>query len=186
MNIQGFIQLSCGRWFTQRTCHPLGGMTSEAQAAQLEISSLKEDELEVVNLCKTAGFDPKLALCAARLSWQSQGFSSQPQENGTLLMVPMASNASEQQGQLLQQGADGAVRQLNFHIDADQRLILTGVHDQRVLEEQIWFASPNLRLRISILKQVGQLVQATWYSEVRMGEVATPASDKRVTSVSTP
>lgn len=186
MDIQAFIQLSCGHWFTQRTCHRLGCVTSEAQTAQLEIKALNAEESDVVDLCKAAGFDPSLALCAASVSWQSKGFQPQPQEDGTLLMVPIASNSSGKEGQVWQQGADGPIRQLNFHIDLEQRLVLTEIQNQMDLEEHVWFASPNLRLRVSFLKQAGQLVQATWYSEVRMGGVVAPTSNEIAASVPAP
>lgn len=186
MDIQAFIQLSCGHWFTQRTCHQLGHFTSEAQTAQLEINALKLNVPDVVCLCEAAKIDPDLALCAARVSWQSQGFQLQSSEDGMLLMVLFASDAAGQQGQLLQQESHGPISQLNFDIDSEQRLVLTGSQDQMILEERVWFASPNLRLRNSLLKQSGQLYQATWYSEVRMGGLPAPDPTEIAASASTP
>ena len=169
MDIQAFLQLSCGQWLSQRTCHPLGQATSEAQTAQLNIEILDLDNANVAGLCKTASVDPAFALCAAKLSWKSTGFQVEKPEHGTLLMVPISSTQSGQQGQILQQVAQEPISQLDFKIDSEDRLILTGMQDQLLLEEQIWFASPNLRLRLSLLNQAEQLHQGTWYSEVRMG-----------------
>ena len=168
MDIQAFIQSSCGRWFTQRTCHPIGDLSSVAQTALLKMDLLNLADAKVVSLCSNANIDPALALSAARISWQSTGFQPQPQEEGTLLMAAISSPQSARQGQILQQVSQGPIAQFNFQINADQRLILKGLQDPFVVEERVWFASPNLRLRVSLLKQAEQLQQATWYSEVRI------------------
>lgn len=183
MDIQAFIQQSCGRWFTQRTCHQIGNLSSDAQSAQLCVEKLSLEDGAVLELCKAAEVDLTLAQCAAKISWQGQGFLAQPQEAGELLMVAL-SNVSNQ-GEILQQVGSAPFMRLNFHIDEDQRLILTGTQDQLHLEERVWFASPNLRLRISLLKQANQLYQATWYSEVRMGVLPEPAPEELPHAAST-
>ena len=183
MDIQAFLQLSCGQWLSQRTCHPLGQATSAAQTAQLNIEALALDNADVANLCKTASVDPDFALCAAKLSWESTGFQVEKPEQGTLLMVPISSTHSGQQGQILQQVAQGPIYQLDFKIDPEEHLILTGMQEQLFLEEKIWFASPNLRLRLSLLNRAEQVHQGTWYSEVRMGvRPQTPATEEVATS----
>lgn len=183
MDIQAFIQQSCGRWFTQRTCHQIGNLSSDAQSAQLCMEKLSLEDKAVLDLCEAANTEPTLVQCAAKISWQGQGFQVQPQETGELLLVAI-SNAPNQ-GEMLQQVGSAPFMRLNFHIDGDQRLILTGTQDQLHLEERVWFASPNLRLRISLLKQANQLYQATWYSEVRMGVLPEPAPEELPHAAST-
>lgn len=176
MDIQAFFQSSCGRWLTQRTCHPIGEASSVAQTALLDIETLNLADEAVLSLCQQAKLDRAQPFCAAKISWHSTGFQPQPQEEGTLLMVVIASPDSAQRGQVLQQVASGVISQFNFQIDAEQRLILKGDQDPFVLEERVWFASPNLRLRVSLLKQAEQLQQATWYSEVRMTGISDSVS----------
>ena len=36
-------------------------------------------------------------------------------------------------------------------------------------EERLWFASPNLRMRVSVLKRFGGFSMASFTSEIRMG-----------------
>ena len=177
MNIQGFFQLSCGRWFTQRTCHQLGQATSSAQTALMTSELLDLDSTEVKTLGETV--DLQRALCAMKVSWQEQGFpsqastsqssTSQSSTQGTLVMVPLATPKGDDQGQIIQQLDSGVIHRLKFHLDSEQKLILTGDLNHSTLEEHIWFASTNLRLRMTLLKQANQLLQANWYSEVRMG-----------------
>lgn len=182
MDIQAFIQQSCGRWFTQRTGHQIGNLSSDAQSAQLCMEKLSLEDSTVVDLCKAADIEPNLAQCAAKISWQGQGFQVQTPEAGELLMVAIPT--APHQGEMLQKVGSAPLMRLNYHIDDDQRLILTGAQDQLHLEERVWFASPNLRLRISLLKQANQLIQATWYSEVRMG-VVPPALEELPHAAST-
>lgn len=183
MNIQGFFQLSCGRWFTQRTCHQLGQATSSAQTALITSELLDLDSAEVKSLGETA--DLQRALCAVKVSWQEQGFQSQSSNQGTLIMVPLATPNGDDQGQIIQQINSGPIQRLRFHLDAEQKLILTGNFDHSTLEEHIWFASTNLRLRMTLLKQADHLLQATWYSEVRMGAAPDPCPEELPHAAST-
>jgi len=183
MDIQAFIQQSCGKWFTQRTCHQIGHLSSDAQSAQLCMEKLSLEDKVVLELCKVAKIEPTLAQCAAKITWQGQGFQVQPQETGELLMI--AISQAPDQGEILQRVGSAPFMRLNFKIDDNQRLTLTGTQDQWHLEERVWFASPNLRLRISLLKQANQLYQATWYSEVRMGVVPEPALEELPHAAST-
>ncbi len=183
MDIQAFIQLSCGRWFTQRTCHQIGHLSSDAQSAQICVEKLSLEDRAVLDLCNAAEADLTLAQCAAKISWQGQGLQIQPQEAGELLMVAISKVPT--QGEILQQVGAAPLTRLNFYIDGDQRLILTGTRNHLHLEERIWFASSNLRLRISLLKQANQLYQATWYSEVRMGALLESALEELPHAAST-
>lgn len=169
MNIQGFFQLSCGRWFTQRTCHQLGQLSSAAQTAQMVFEAVDLDDLGVKTLCESAAVNLENALCAVKISWQEQRFQPQQPKQGKLIMVPISTTDTDDQGQILQQMDSGEINCFNFHIDPDQKLVLKGSLNHLTLEEHIWFASPNLRLRMSLLKRANQLLRATWYSEVRMG-----------------
>jgi hypothetical protein len=186
MDIQAFLQLSCGRWLTQQTCHQLGQFTAQSQTAQLDVELLEVDDVAVVRLCCDAQIDPAQALCAAKLSWQKKSPLSPLQAEGSLVMVPFAVTPSGQQGQLLRQVDQEPIVQLSFQINHEQKLILTGMHEQRDVEERVWFASPNLRLRVSLLKQDQALCQVTWYSEVRLGGLPQPEAQALTASVLTP
>ncbi|WP_299485136.1 phycobiliprotein lyase [Acaryochloris sp. IP29b_bin.137] len=185
MNIQGFFQLSCGRWFTQRTCHQLGQASSEAHTAQMTVEFVDLADPGVKALSKDASIDLKYALCAVRIAWQEQDFQPQPPKQGQLIMVPIATTPTASQGQIFQGMDSGDINSCNFKMGADQKLVLTGDLNPLTLEEQIWFASPNLRLRMSLLKQANQLHQATWYSEVRMGTSPQSTPEERPQAAST-
>ncbi|NJM64875.1 MAG: phycobiliprotein lyase [Acaryochloris sp. RU_4_1] len=186
MDIQAFLQLSRGRWLTQQTCHQLGQFTAQSQIAQLDVELLEVNDAEVVRLCCDAQIDPTQVLCASKLSWQKKSPSSPLQADGSLLMVPFAATPSGEQGQLLRQVNQEPIVQLSFHINHEQKLIVTETHERIAVEERVWFASPNLRLRVSLLKQDQALCQATWYSEVRLGGLPQPEVQALGNSVLTP
>jgi hypothetical protein len=61
-----------------------------------------------------------------------------------------------------------------FAIGEDEALTLTTQHGETSSEERLWFASPNLRLRTSILKEANGFSATSFCSEIRMG-VTKPA-----------
>jgi hypothetical protein len=50
-------------------------------------------------------------------------------------------------------------------------------------EERLWFASPNLRLRTSILKRFGGFSMASLSSEIRLGVTQAPKKAEDAASV---
>lgn len=167
INIQGFFQLSLGNWFVLRTSHSLGSLVSAPGATDLQVEPVTLTDQVVIQLCETVQVDPSQVLAATQLHWQGQGFPSQPPAQGSRLLVSISSQSSGQRGQLLGQTATGSIDQLEFYIDPEERLILTQKQGSMTREDWLWFASPNLRLRLSLVMQTGQLQQATWYSEIR-------------------
>jgi len=53
----------------------------------------------------------------------------------------------------------------------DDALTLMGESETLYSEERLWFASPNLRLRTSTIKQLDGFSTASFCSEIRMGGV---------------
>ncbi|HEY9702550.1 MAG TPA: phycobiliprotein lyase, partial [Allocoleopsis sp.] len=49
---------------------------------------------------------------------------------------------------------------------------------------RLWFASPNLRLRTSILKRFGGFSMASFCSEIRLGVTKPPAESTENTTAS--
>ena len=58
-----------------------------------------------------------------------------------------------------------------YIIGSDDAMTLITEYETMYSEERIWFASPNLRLRTSILKRFGGFSMASFCSEIRMGVV---------------
>ena len=57
----------------------------------------------------------------------------------------------------------------SYKMGSDDALTLTTEYETMWSEERLWFASPNLRMRVGILKRFGGFSMASFTSEIRMG-----------------
>jgi hypothetical protein len=65
-----------------------------------------------------------------------------------------------------------------YRVGEDGALTLITEYETMSTEERLWFASPNLRMRTSILKRFGGFSMASFCSEIRMG-VTKPATENQ-------
>jgi len=95
---------------------------------------------------------------------------------GMAQSVPNADNPDE--GKLLREMgyAEKAPVAGSYKIGDDGALTLITEYETMWSEERLWFASPNLRMRVSVLKRFGGFSMASFTSEIRMG--STDASKK--------
>jgi hypothetical protein len=55
-------------------------------------------------------------------------------------------------------------------LNEDESLLLVTEMEGLYVEERMWFAAPNLRLRTSLMRSVdGSFETSSFYSEIRMG-----------------
>jgi hypothetical protein len=92
-----------------------------------------------------------------------------------LATVPDIHNPKE--GKLLREMgyAEKAPVAGSYKMDDDGALTLTTEYETMWSEERLWFASPNLRMRVSILKRFGGFSMASFTSEIRTGGFAVEA-----------
>lgn len=173
MDIQEFLQLSAGKWFSQRTRHHPAFKQPENGKSDLVIEMLDPQQAGVIELCQQYAVDPGLAIGGVRVSWTGRMDSDQKQQTGSTLLVPIPQPERPQQGKILRsvsQPQPGPVAG-RYLIAEDDALILITEEATLYSEERLWFASPNLRLRTSILKRVDGFSMAAFCSEIRMGGV---------------
>lgn len=176
MNIVEFFELSSGKWFSQRTSHHLDFKPSEAGKSDLIIEMVDSADPAVVKLCQQCRIDPTLALCGARTSWNGTTEPGGKKYAGSTLLVPIADPENPNQGQLLSEsGTAGKTPSLGRYVVGDDDAVTLITEDETLhAEERLWFASPNLRLRTSVLKRSSGFSLASFCSEIRMG-VSKPA-----------
>jgi hypothetical protein len=175
MDIIEFFQLSAGRWFSQRSSHHFSDTPSAAGASELNIDLLDNAESEIVQLCQTYQVDPALVLCATRINWTETNTLSSRKASGSTVLVAIASSETPNQGQILHHNlannlADNgsAPTPSRYIIGSDEALTFITTQETLQVEERIWFASPNLRLRSRILKQSDGFSSTSFCSEIRM------------------
>jgi CpeS-like protein len=177
MDITEFFEQSSGKWFSQRTSHHLAFKQTESGKSELQIEMLPKDDPEVIKLCQQNEVDPALALCGARVTWQGTMEWDEEKHEGSTVLVPIADPEKANEGKLLRESgyAEKAPVAGRYVMGADDALVLITEYETMYSEERLWFASPNLRLRTSILKRFGGFSMASFCSEIRMGVTQQPA-----------
>lgn len=173
MDIVEFFELSSGKWFSQRSSHHLAFKQSEAGKSELVIEMLDKADPEVVKLCEQYSFDPTTALCGARVSWNGTMEWDEEKHNGSTVLVPVADLEKPNEGKLLREigYAEKAPVAGRYVMGSDEALTLITEYETMYSEERLWFASPNFRLRTSVLKRFGGFSMASFCSEIRMGDL---------------
>ncbi len=173
MDIVEFFQSNAGKWFIHRTSQHLTTNQSDGNKSNLLIEWLEPENLEVTQLCEQAAIAPTSALCGLRIAYLDPAASSQPKRWGTkaapapTILVAIPDGSDVTQGRLLRSGqtATGTIR---YHFGRDEALTLITQYDAVETEERLWFASPNLRLRTTLVKQPNGFSLVSFASEIRM------------------
>jgi hypothetical protein len=172
MDIVNFFESLAGKWFSQRTTHNLSGQSSQAGQSNLLIEFLPATDTSLAEACAPLGHDPSQIACGLRIHQDSQLDGQSQKIQSTALMVVMAPDDFGA-GVLVQSG--GAAPAQGRYRVADEVLTIVTPTDAGQVEERLWFANPNLRMRTSVVK-VGNAEQvASFCSEIRLG-MGKPAS----------
>jgi hypothetical protein len=171
MNIEEFFELSAGKWFSHRTSHHLAFKQSEDGKSDIVIETLTADHPEVVKLCEQYEVDPSAASCSARVTWKGTMEWDEEKHEGCTVLVTVPDANKPGEGKLLREMgyAEKAPVAGTYKIGEDGALTLITEYETMWSEERLWFASPNLRMRISILKRFGGFSMASFTSEIRIG-----------------
>ncbi|MEH2269010.1 MAG: phycobiliprotein lyase [Nostoc sp.] len=171
MNIEEFFQLSAGKWFSHRTSQHLAFNQSENSKSDIIIETLAVDHPEAIKLCQQYKINPSSASCATKITWNGTMEKDQVKHSGSTVLVSVPDADNPTQGKLLREIVDVKKTPVagRYKIDSDGALILT-IEDETISsEERLWFASPNLRMRVNVLKSFGGFSITSFTSEIRMG-----------------
>ncbi|BAT51319.1 hypothetical protein NOS3756_02420 [Nostoc sp. NIES-3756] len=171
MNIEEFFELSAGKWFSHRTSHHLAFKQSEDGKSDLVIETLPADHPEVIKLCELYEVPASAASCGARVSWNGTMEWDEEKHTGSTVLVTVPDTENPKEGRLLREMgyAEKAPVAGRYKMGDDGALTLTTEYETMWSEERLWFASPNLRMRVSVLKRFGGFSMASFTSEIRMG-----------------
>ncbi|MBW4630748.1 MAG: phycobiliprotein lyase [Iphinoe sp. HA4291-MV1] len=173
MDITQFVELSIGRWRSQRSAHHLAFSHFEAVQSVIDIIALSPDAPAVIALCKSYNIDRTQIVSPFQMTWEGQ--SDWDEENaeikGSSILVPVPDPNVPHRGKLLRdQGyAETVAAAGDYHLTEDGTFVLLTTYDRAAAEEKIWFANPNLRFRVSFIKTSGGsgVVTASFASEIR-------------------
>lgn len=175
MNIQTFVEQSIGQWRSQRSAHHLAFGHFEAVRSTITIRSLALNDPKVLDLCNTHGVDPVAIASPFYMEWE--GESDWDEENpeviqGSCALVPIPDLTQPQRGRLLrEQGYAETMPAIgDYYFTEGGEFVLITPYERAAAEEKIWFANPNLRFRVSLIKtSAGSgVVTASFSSETRL------------------
>ena len=172
MNIAEFVKLSLGCWRSQRSAHHLAFRHFEEVISTIEIKPLNKDDARVIDLCKSYKIDPMMAQSPFQMSWS--GTSDWDEDEileGSTILVPVPDRQDVTKGKLLrEQGYAETIPSIGeYQFAPDNTFILLTKYERARAEEKIWFANPNLRFRVSLIKTSdgSGVTTASFSSEIR-------------------
>ena len=172
MDINEFVKLSLGRWRSQRSAHHLAFGHFEEVTSNIDIEGLAIDNTQVIQLCKTNNIDPQLATSPFKMSWEGESdWDEDETMAGSTILVPIPDADNLTKGRLLrEQGYAETIPSIGkYQIGEDGTFLLVTEYDRAAAEEKIWFATPNLRFRVSLIKTSNGkgVTTASFSSEIR-------------------
>ena len=173
MNIDRFIERSLGTWRSQRSAHHLAFHHFEEVTSQIKILPLENNDDRVIALCKANQVDPQLVSSPFYMSWEGQSDWDEDEVlSGSTVLAPVPDLENSSQGKLLrEQGYAETVPAIGYYqLIEDGSFVLTTMYERAAAEEKIWFATPNLRFRVSLIKTSGGtgVTTASFSSEIRV------------------
>lgn len=172
MDITQFVELSLGRWRSQRSAHHLAFSHFEQVISTIDIVSLNKEDQAVIDLCKSHSIDPMAASNPFRMSWEGESdWDDQSSFQGTTILIPIPDENNPRSGRLLRdQGYAETIPSIGrYHFQEDGTFVLLTDYERATAEEKIWFVTPNFRLRVSLIKtsEGTGVVTASFSSEIR-------------------
>ena len=169
MDINKFLEQTAGNWFSQRTTYKIGKNQVENSKAELSIKILPPNHAQITQLCQQHYLNSNLSLGAIAASWDNSPDWGKPKQQGSTMLGLIANEHDSQTGIIFRliDNSDKQVILGRYVLGNDGALSLILEQENNCVEERIWFASPNLRLRTSIIKNGKDFTTTSFYSEIR-------------------
>jgi hypothetical protein len=169
MDIKEFLNLTIGNWFSVRTSHNLAPDQVENSKSDLNIEMLPPEAEEVVSLAQQFKVDPKISLGGTKITWDNSVDWGKTKQKGFALIILVPDVDNPQTGNILRQVYSPGISPTKgrYLMGADDSLTLIIEDNNTFTEERLWFASPNLRLRTSVIKTNNEIKATNFYSEIR-------------------
>ena len=166
MDIKKFIDLCTGNWFSQRTNYQVETEKTQSNKADLSITLVGTDDSRVNQLCQENRIAPQRSLGGLHHSWDNSVDWGKPKQQGSSMIVIIPDQDNPQTGTIISNTANQNVMG-KYVLGNDSALTLIFEIKDKSVEERIWFASDNLRLRTSVTKNGDGTMNTFFYSEIR-------------------
>jgi phycoerythrin-associated linker protein len=173
MDIIQFVEQSIGQWRSQRSAHHMAFSHFEAVQSIIDIEPLVREDPAITELCQAYHVDPSSTVAPFQMKWEGQSDwdEDSPEVKGSAILVPVPDPLVPNRGKLLRDRgyAETIAAAGEYHFLDDGTFVLITAYERAAAEERIWFANPNLRFRVSLIKtSAGSgVVTASFSSEIR-------------------
>jgi phycoerythrin-associated linker protein len=169
MNLKTFLNLCTGNWFSQRTNYSLNSDKTESGKADLGITMIAPNDSKVTQLCQQHCIDPQNSLGGLLYNWDTSVDWGKSKQQGSSLIVFIPDRENATTGKLLSNVTfkPGVKSSGTYILGQDEALTLIVNTESTNAEERLWFASDNLRLRTTVIKNSTEITHTTFYSEIR-------------------
>ncbi|MGH2415086.1 MAG: phycobiliprotein lyase, partial [Microcystaceae cyanobacterium] len=108
-------------------------------------------------------------LGGTKANWDNSVDSGKTKQIGSSLIVFLPNTDNAHIGKLLRTANNPQTSLVagRYILGNDEALTLMTEDERTYSEERLWFASPNLRLRTSLIKYSGSFSAMAFYSEIR-------------------
>ena len=165
MKLQKFLDLSAGRWFSQRTNYLLDRNQAANSKADITIEYIPPDDSRALELCQKHSLDPNSIVGGTVQSWDNSVDWGKTKQTGSKTIVLVSDPQSDRTGKLLRP-EDSQVCG-HYILGEDEALTLFIETDEMYAEERQWFASDNFKMRTIVLQDREGNQQTSFYSEIR-------------------
>ncbi|MEB3311100.1 MAG: phycobiliprotein lyase [Snowella sp.] len=169
MEFHAFLESCIGTWFSQRTSYNFHNNNAESKKSEVIMESVSPDDPSLQGIYQASTLTPSSSLSGIKMNWESSGDWGAPKQKGAAVWLFVPSEESRLKGQLFRQLLTPQPGLLTgrYLLGADESLTLILESDSLYSEERIWFASNNLRLRTSLIKNGDRFSHSAFYSEIR-------------------
>jgi phycoerythrin-associated linker protein len=165
MDLKEFLNLSVGRWFSQRTNYLLGGDKVDNSKADITIEAIAIDDRRATELCQKHNLDPNLIIGGSVQSWDNSVDWGKDKQVGSATIVLVSNSDGDRTGKIIRPQDTKVCG--HYALGLDEALTLTIDNEEMYAEERQWFASDNFKMRTTMVKYHDGRNQTSFYSEIR-------------------
>mmetsp|Transcript_1693 Transcript_1693/g.2896 ORF Transcript_1693/g.2896 Transcript_1693/m.2896 type:complete len:274 (+) Transcript_1693:2-823(+) len=182
MTVDELFTRSVGTWKSQRSSHNLLWQHVEQGESEIIVESLEHDDATVADICAMYNVEPRprkvengdeyphICQCC-RMSWEgSSDWEKDEVLSGSTIMVVIKDGPYH--GRLLRSvGYAESIPAIGSWVmrPDDGMFVLETSYDRAAAEERIWFVTPNMRMRVALIKTQSGIgvINASLSTEIR-------------------
>jgi hypothetical protein len=169
MQFLDFITAWEGKWLSQRTNYNFEQDEAANGKSDVTVQCCDNDDANVQLLWTKANLDRAEKAVVLRVSWDTAVDWGKPKQVGAVYYGFLPDGDNADRGQLWRGTTDSTLVFLkgDYHLGSDECLTLNLGDGDTHLTERHWYASPNLRLRTSLIQRGKGYSHSAFYSDIR-------------------